>query len=174
MSAPGNKPGRPCARQASGTAGFTLLELLLVVAIIAMASGGVAFSLRNLGQTQLEREAQRLIAMLESARARSRASGLPVYWRATGQGFEFIGLPAPDPDTAAAAGTGTSHDFSTRLDWLEAGLTVRSEPFVTLGPEPIIPRQEIELLQGGSQIRIATDGLRAFAVQPAHAGGAIP
>ena len=39
--------------------GFTLLELLLVVAIIAVASAGVSFALRDSGQTQLEREALR-------------------------------------------------------------------------------------------------------------------
>ena len=171
MSAPGNKPGLP-RLSGPGVAGFTLLELLLVLAIIAMAGGGVAFSLRNLGQTHLEREAQRLIAMLESARARSRASGLPVYWRSTAQGFEFIGLPASDSDAASAERTG--RDFSPRMDWLETGLSVSTQADVTLGPEPIIPRQDIVLLQGDSRIRIGTDGLRAFAVQPVLAEGAVP
>ena len=44
------------------TRGFTLLELLVVVAIIAIASAGVSFALRDSQATQLEREAQRLAA----------------------------------------------------------------------------------------------------------------
>lgn len=166
MSAPGNS----WARAAAGVAGFTVLELLLVVAIIAMATGAVAFSLRNLGQTQLEREAQRLIAMLESARARSRASGLPVVWRSTEQGFEFVGLPEPvDIDERSGA-----RQWSPRMAWLEAGVSVDSPSVASLGPEPIIARQQIVLRQDGNAVRIATDGLRAFAMQPSEAPAGSP
>lgn len=49
--------------------GFTLLELMVVVAIIAMATAAVTFALRDDSGTRLEREALRLSAMLESARA---------------------------------------------------------------------------------------------------------
>ena len=56
-------------------AGFTLLELLVVIAIIAVATAGVSLSLRDSSQTALEREAQRLAVLFESARAQSRASG---------------------------------------------------------------------------------------------------
>ena len=164
MSAPGNRAiGRSDWR---ASVGFTLIELLLVLAIIAMATGGVAFSLRNLGQTQLEREAQRLIAMLESARARSRASGMPVIWRATDKGFEFIGLP--EPDTEAEWATGAERQWSPRMVWLGKDVSVRDAVALRLGPEPIIARQAIVLEQGDNQVRIVTDGLRAFAVQAAE------
>ena len=52
--------------------GFTLLELLVVVAIVAMVSAAVGFAMRDSFAVQLEREAQRLSALLESARAQSR------------------------------------------------------------------------------------------------------
>ena len=45
------------------------------VSIVAIASAGVAFAMRDSAQTQTEREAQRLSALLESARAQSRTSG---------------------------------------------------------------------------------------------------
>src|SRR3954469_10636300 len=87
-SAPGNSHGPGLRR-----AGFTLLELLVVIAIIAIASAGVAFALRDSSGVALERDAQRLGALLESARARSRLSGQPVRWVADGTGFRFEGLP---------------------------------------------------------------------------------
>jgi general secretion pathway protein H len=57
--------------------GFTLLELMVVVAIVALATAGVSLALRDSDATQLEREALRLSALLESARAQSRTSGVP-------------------------------------------------------------------------------------------------
>src|SRR5438309_6026590 len=86
--------------------GFTLIELLVVVAIVAIASVGVSFALRDSQSTQLEREAQRLAALLESARAQSRATGVPVRWRATDGGFHFEGLqPGALPEQWLSSGT---------------------------------------------------------------------
>ena len=133
--------------------GFTLLELLVVVAIIAIASAGVAFALRDNSQTLLERDAARLAALFESARAQSRASGVPVRWRLTAEGFSFDGLPA-----------GTLPER-----WLGTDTVARNLAPVLLGPEPLIGRQEV-VLQSASQpsqmLRVATDGARPFTVQP--------
>lgn len=45
--------------------GFTLLELLIVIAIMAMATAGVSLAMRDNAQTTLERDAQRLAVLLE-------------------------------------------------------------------------------------------------------------
>ena len=131
--------------------GFTLLELLVVVAIMAIATAGVAFALRDNSQTLLERDAARLAALLESARAQSRSSGVAVRWRPTPEGFRFEGL---------AAGTLPER-------WLGQDTVTRADTRLQLGPEPIIPRQEV-LLQSASQpaqtLRVATDGVRPFVV----------
>jgi general secretion pathway protein H len=132
--------------------GFTLLELLVVVAIIAIASAGVAFALRDTSQTLLERDAARLAALFESARAQSRTTGVPVRWRPTPEGFVFDGLPAKAlPDR-----------------WLGHDTVARSTDPVLLGPEPVIGRQAVVLqsIREPSQaLRIATDGARPFSVQ---------
>lgn len=140
---------RVCPRSVRG---FTLLELLVVLAIIAMATAGVTLALRDSSQTALEREADRLAVLFESARAQSRASGVPVQWQPSAEGFRFDGLP---PDA-----------LPTR--WLAEGTAVRGSATVQLGPEPIIGPQSVELFslnQPSRAMRIATDGLRPFAVQ---------
>jgi general secretion pathway protein H len=136
--------------------GFTLLELLVVVAIIAIATAGVSFALRDPQATQLEREAQRLAALLESARAQSRSSGATVRWHPTESGFTFEGVPS-----------GTLPQ-----NWLGETTQVRGTGMLLLGPEPIIGKQEVVLVSTalpGRSLRVATDGLRPFAVTPGEA-----
>jgi general secretion pathway protein H len=131
--------------------GFTLLELLIVVSIIAIASAGVSFALRDSQAAELEKEAQRLAALLESARAQSRSSGVPVRWYPTEGGFKFDGVaPGTLPER-----------------WLADTTQVRGTATLVLGPEPIIGRQSVVLGSSSAadrSVRIATDGLRPFAI----------
>ena len=137
-------------------AGFTLIELLVVVAIIAIATAGVSFALRDSAAAQLDREAQRLSALFESARAQSRTSGIPVVWHPVQGGFRFDGLP-----------DGTLPDR-----WLSDATFVEGGHAVVLGPEPIIGREAVVLAATAvpqRSLRIETDGLRPFTVtEPAR------
>lgn len=126
--------------------GFTLLELLLVIAIVAIASVGVSLAMRDSAQAQLETEAHRLAAVLEAARAQSRASGLPVRWRATATGFTVDDQPHT---------------------WTSSGIAASADQPLLLGPEPIIAPQSVRLwltTQPQRSVRVATDGVRPFAI----------
>lgn len=139
--------------------GFTLIELLVVVALIAITSATISLALRDPAELQLQREAQRLAALLETARAESRASGLAVRWipkgLQTGDDFRFEGLPA-------------SIKLPTR--WLGEPVAVQIEhasaanPGLVLGPEPVIPAQRLRLLLGSQSLVLGTDGLAGFDV----------
>ncbi len=153
-SAPGSEPGAGAARRPRA-AGFTLIELLVVVAIVAIATAGVAFALRDSGSTRLGREADRLSALFEAARAQSRASGVPVAWQPVAGGFRFTGLPGGDQPQR----------------WLDEATVVAAGPArIVLGPEPVIAPQALVLASGtapGRSLRIATDGVRPFTVEAA-------
>ena len=153
ISAPGSSGSpRPSLRVPRLlAAGFTLLELLVVVSIIAIASAGVSFAVRDSGGNTLDREAQRLAALLESARARSRVSGQPVRWVAGESGFRFEGLPRD----------------ALPEQWLSSETRVVGRGVLVLGPEPVIGAQSVELASETHPeraVRIATDGVRPFQV----------
>lgn len=139
-------PNQPAPR------GFTLLELLVVVAIVALATAGVGFAIRSSSDVALEREAQRLAALLESARAQSRLMGMPVVWYPSPQGFVFQGAGL---DGAPQA-------------WLDAQTQVVGNPVLELGPEPMLEPQAVTLMsaaQPTQTLRLETDGVGPFTVQ---------
>jgi general secretion pathway protein H len=132
--------------------GFTLLELLVVVALIAIATAVVSLSLRDSAQSALERDAQRLASLLETARTHARANGVPAQWHTTSQGFAFEGLPRSSLPTK----------------WLADTTRASVEAPIVLGPEPLIGPQAVALSHSahtGRNLWVVTDGLRPFAVQ---------
>jgi general secretion pathway protein H len=137
--------------------GFTLIELMVVVTIIAVASALVSLALRDPTAGRLDHEGARLVALLEAARTEARSAGLTASWEPrSGEegvaGFRFVGFPP-------------SAELATR--WLEPGVTaeVQGAPAVPLGPEPLIGAQRIVLHLGDQHLVISTDGLGPFAVE---------
>ena len=146
-----------CSRRS----GFTLIELMVVVALIAIASAVASLALRDPASTRLEHEGARLVALLEAARTEARASGLSASWeprpaQAGTEGFRFVGLPP-------------SSDLPNQ--WLAAGVSaeVAGAPAVQLGPEPLIGPQRIVLHLETQTLVLATDGLGPFVVVDAEA-----
>ncbi len=138
--------------------GFTLLELMVVIAIMAIATAGATLALRDSSVTALEREAQRLAAVLEAGRSLSRTTGLTVHWQPSAEGFTMTGASSTEEDKLQP--------------WLTAGTTAQpsdNRAFILLGPEPIIPAQAITLGLDGRSLRIITDGLRPFKIDN-HSG----
>jgi len=154
-----------------GAQGFTLLELLVVMAIIAIASAGVALTLRDSSASNLERDAQRLAAVLESGRAQSRMQGTPVIWRAVPGGFALEGLNPPlPPQTWLNADTVVGAVLSKpEASTTAGGAASVLVSVLVLGPEPILAAQAVVLTARGNtelRVQLSTDGLRPFTTVP--------
>jgi len=154
-SVPGSSRSAACRRRASRAAGFTLIEVMLVMAIIAIATSLVSLALRDGTQSRLEEEGARLSALLEAARTEARASGLTVRWVPTdtaasdGANFRFIGLPA-------------GAELPTR--WLAEGVSAEiiGARALLLGPEPVLPAQRIVLHLDERRLVLSSNGLEPF------------
>lgn len=129
--------------------GFTLLELLIVLSIAALMTVGASLALPSGAERQLGQEAQRLVTRLETARARSRASGQPIVALVDEHGMQF---------------SGGAVDNSLSGDWLHAQTSARPVQLL-LGPEPVIAVQGVQLLGPESRsLWVATDGVRPFTI----------
>jgi general secretion pathway protein H len=148
-SAPGNN-----RRLASG---FTLIELVVVLAVIAVAAGLIVLTVRDPTETRLENEAARLSALLESARSEARAAGLMAIWvpgsDARSEPFRFVGLPAA---------------LHLPTHWMDEGVSaeVVGRNSLVLGPEAILPPQRVILRLDDRSLEIGSDGLAPFGVLP--------
>ncbi len=151
MSAPGSEH----PRRSPPAAGFTLIEVMVVMAIIAIGTALVSLALRDGAQSRLDEEGARLSALLESARAEARASGITVRWApadastADGAQFRFVGLPPGAELPTRWLGDGVSAEIVGARDLL-------------LGPEPVLPAQRLVLHLDDRRLVLATDGLAPF------------
>ncbi len=150
-------------RTDSRALGFTLIELLVVVLLVALGSSLVALSLGDTPQHQLEREADRLISLLETARAQARSRSTPLLWQADEQGYAIRPFNA----------TGASNDAVTEqvgqgLNWLSPG--TRAEPArLVISAEPVQAPLRLQLIHAGavtSRVTLGSDGAEAFRVLP--------
>jgi general secretion pathway protein H len=147
--------------------GFTLIELMVVITLIAIATAGVSFALRDSSATLLDKEAERLAVVLEASRVQSRSTGVALAWLALPQGF--VVLPA-----AELTGAQVQINADALSPWLAVGMNAQivgsarnAQRGVLLGAEPMIAPSAIVLSLGERRLRVATDGLRPFSVQAA-------
>ncbi len=127
------------------------------MAVIAIATGLIALSIRDPAGTKLEHEAVRLAALLEGARTEARTAGFRVVWlpgsETEGEGFRFVGLPPP---------------LTPSQRWLDERVTAQviGGSSVVLGPEAILPAQRIVLRLDDQRVDVGSDGLAAFSILP--------
>lgn len=173
-SLPAATRSRVRRRPGQRTGGFTLLELLVVMAVIAVGVSLVVLTLPDSEAARLDEEGARLTVLLESARAESRTSGIPVRWVPRGAGdewvdsqgqpvhFRFVGLPRA---------------LALPSRWLDARVSAQvvGGPQIVLGPEAILPAQRVVLSLGERRLELASDGLGPFVLaEPPPAAGARP
>ncbi|OZB47299.1 MAG: type II secretion system protein GspH [Thiomonas sp. 14-66-4] len=169
--------------------GFTLVELLVVLLVMALLTGLAALALPRSGQDSMQREADRLAALLDAARQQAAARGEPLAWAPGAAGYTFL-QPSPTgwvplndaPLVARAwqwlgAGGTPPPGYLPRVnaDAVRAGNVVvqasggasgtgASTSWLVFGTEPVSPPMQVTLQGDGRVVTIASNGLAPFAV----------
>ncbi len=155
------------------TRGFTLLEVLVVVVIIAILVSLVAVQLSPDARQGLREEAVRLAALLAHARDEAIATGAPLAWQRTDAGYQFL-QRGSDRTWQPLDG-----DASLRARVLPTGVSVAAietpttahggNPTIVLSPTGLADPFRITLARGEHRVWVASDGVTAPSVdEPAH------
>lgn len=70
--------------------GFTLIELMVVLVIIGIASAAVSLSIRPDPTHSMRQDTQRLAQVLEAAQSEVHIDGRPILLRADSEGYRFF------------------------------------------------------------------------------------
>ena len=116
-------------------AGFTLLELLVVLVIVGLVTGMVAFTVGGDDRRATEREAKRLAGALEHAAAAAQWRAETLGISAEGPGYRFW-RRRPDDQWTVLTG-----DDVLAARMLPAGMTVTSVVYAgaPIAPDAILP-----------------------------------
>lgn len=143
--------------------GFTLIELMVVLVIIGIASAAISLSIKPDPLQLLRKDAERVAQLLQIAQAEARADGRPIAWLSDGKGFRF--------SRRSDSGKGFDHfDRDPQLrprPWQSPKLAVRVEPKqkVVLNAEWINPPLQLTLSDGLNRLSVLRDASGRISVQ---------
>jgi general secretion pathway protein H len=143
--------------------GFTLIELMVVLVIIGIASAAISLSIRPDPLQLLRKDAERVAQLLQVAQAEARADGRPIVWVADAKGFRF--------GRRGEGGVGFEslmEDAQLRpRAWHSPKVEVRVEPrqTVVLNAEWINPPLRLILSDGANRLSVLRDGSGRISIQ---------
>jgi general secretion pathway protein H len=149
--------------------GFTLVEVLVVVVIIALLVSLVAVRLTPDARQSLREEGMRLAALLAHAREEAITTGAPLAWQRTDTGYRFL-QRGPERTWQPMDG-----DPSLRARALPTGVSVAAietpatanngNPTIVFSSTGFADPFRITLALGEHRVRVASDGVTTPSVE---------
>jgi len=152
-----------------GGAGFTLVEVLVVVVIIGLVVALVTVRISPDARQSLREEGSRLAALLGHAREEAIVTGAPLAWQRTEQGYQFM------QRAADRTWQPVDRDASLRARTLPAGVSLPAVetsapssgtyPVIVLSPTGLTEPFRITLALGEHRVWVSSDGTAAAMVE---------
>lgn len=134
----------------SATAGFSLIEVLVAIAIMGIVVAAVSLSVSPGEGRKVDEEVDRLANLFRLARNEAQLTGRRIEWAADSAGYRFTtdGAPRrPAPDDPLRP-----RPWPFPVRGIEA-------PTIRFGYEPLFEPAEIRLSMPGSSVRLLLDPL---------------
>lgn len=138
--------------------GFTLLELLVVLVIVAVSASLAMLALPPTNRNALDQDAAQLAALMDAARSYAAAVQAPVRLEKTETGYQFIGIVSGNWQVLEG-------ELRPR-SFLTSGATLSAaKDGVLLGPEPVGEPLKLGIVLGAEGRAVSSDGASPFFVQ---------
>jgi general secretion pathway protein H len=158
-----------CSTDVRAGRGFTLVEVLVVVVIIALLATVVVVRIAPDARQGLREEAARLAAVLAHARDEAVVTGAPLAWQAAGSGYRFARRAAD------RTWQPLDRDAALRARALAPGVSLAAietaaradgpQPVIVLAPTGLAEPFRITLALGPHRVRVSSDGVNAPVVE---------
>lgn len=149
-------------------AGFTLLELLLVIVIAGITLGLVSFNAAPSAQQGLQNEAQRIALLMQLARDEAIVRDRPIAFEAAADGYRFVlregnGWKPLEQDEMLRERRFQRPPVTLSIE--PAGAAAGNPLRIVFGREPVDKPFVLTLAAGASRVAIRADGIGHYEVE---------
>ncbi|MDU9416851.1 type II secretion system minor pseudopilin GspH [Pseudomonas sp. zfem005] len=143
--------------------GFTLIELMVVLVIVGIATAAISLSIRPDPARLLREDAKRLALLLQTAQDEARADGRAIAWQADARGYRFLRLGDGGADERAFAGDPQLRPRTWQVHPLDVRLS--SGRWLLIDAEWIGEPARIELSDGRNSVLVVREPSGRIEVQ---------